>query len=55
MQDELSIKRNKELGLVSRPNGINYNVTFAPVARLETNGMLVAFACFEDSKSIKWK
>ena len=34
----------------SQEEGINFDKTFAPVARLEAIRMLLAFACFKDFK-----
>ena len=34
----------------SQEEGINYNETYAPVARLEAIRLLLAYACFKDFK-----
>ena len=51
MDENDIIVRNKARLVVqgfNQEEGINYEETFAPIARLEAIRMLLAFACFKD-------
>jgi len=38
----------------NQEEGIDYEETFAPVTRIETIRILIAFAAFREFKYIKW-
>ena len=57
MDENDIIVRNKARLVVqgfNQEEGIDYEETFAPIARLEAIRMLLAFACFKHFVLIKW-
>ena len=54
MEISLEIKLDRVAQGYCQEEGIDYEETFAPVARLEAIIMLLAFASYKNSFYIKW-